>query len=175
MTLACNNWRAAEVWLDQYKALHHNSRIYNQTVCGSVEKRQGIRERLKCHDFNWFLSNVYPELQVPGTGDVAFGSFHLNQPSWLTCIDPIAHGGELTIGAGPCMQSYFVQQYRHTKEGQITQDDFCFTLPEPQVGVTVLQNLCRKEGERELQTWRKVKPSKKVQSRTGLQMTSTEI
>ena len=44
-TLACNNWRAAEVWLDQYKALHPNSRMYNETVCGSVKERLELRER----------------------------------------------------------------------------------------------------------------------------------
>ena len=119
-------------------------------------------------NFDCFLTNAYPELQVPGTGDVAFGSFHLNQPTWLQCIDPTAHGGELSIGAGPCMQSYFVQQYRHTADQQITQDDFCFTLPSAQVGVTVLQNLCRRQEEMEMQRWRRVKPSKKVFTRTGL-------
>ena len=167
-TLACNNWRAAEVWLDQYKALHPNSRMYNETVCGSVKERVELRERLKCNNFDWFLANVYPELQVPGLGDIAFGTFHLNQPSWLTCIDPTAHGGELTIGAGPCMQSYFVQQYRHTRQEQIMQDDFCFTLPEAQVGVTIITDLCRKTGEMDMQRWRKVKPSKKIFHKRGL-------
>jgi len=167
-TLACNNWRAAEVWLDEYKVLHPTSRTHNETICGSVKERVHLRERLKCKNFDWFLSNVYPELQVPGLGDLAFGSFHLGQPTWLTCIDPTAHGGDLTVGAGPCLQSYFVQQYRHTQDAQITQDDFCFTLPQPQVGVTIMQDLCRKDGEMDMQKWRRVKPSKKVRERTGL-------
>ena len=66
------------------------------------------------------------------------------------------------------MQSYFVQQYRHTRHEQIMQDDFCFTLPEAQVGVTVITTLCRKPGEMDMQRWRKVKPSKKIFTKTGL-------
>ena len=167
-TLACNNWRVAEVWLDEFRALHPGTRTNNASMCGSVKDRISLREKLKCKNFEWFLSDVYPELQVPGEGDLAFGSLHLNQPSWLTCIDPIAHGGELTIGAGPCMQSYFIQQYRHTKDEQIRQDDFCFTLTEPQVGVIIMQELCKASGKENLQKWKKVKPSKKVFKKTGL-------
>ena len=91
---------------------------YNATVCGGVEDRLQLRERLQCRDMAWYLDTVYPELQVPGDGDTGFGTVHLG-PDWLVCLDPTRHPGPLTVGASPCLQSHHPQQYRHTREGSI--------------------------------------------------------
>ena len=45
----------------------------NETRCGDITHRIKLREELKCQSFDWFLENIYPELQLPGNGDIAFG------------------------------------------------------------------------------------------------------
>ena len=32
---------------------------------GNVSARQQLRKDLKCHDFQWYIDNVYPELDIP--------------------------------------------------------------------------------------------------------------
>jgi polypeptide N-acetylgalactosaminyltransferase len=32
---------------------------------GNTDKRKGLREKLKCHNFRWYLQNIYPESQMP--------------------------------------------------------------------------------------------------------------
>ena len=73
------------------------------------------------------------------------------------------------MGAGPCLQSHHAQQWRHTPQDTIRQDDFCLTTEAAEVGAPVLQSLCG-QGDSGLgsQTWRRLTPSDKVRRRTGL-------
>ena len=43
-------------------------------------------------------------------------TLHISDHSWLTCIDPTRARGELSVGAGPCMQTHHAQQWRHTRQ-----------------------------------------------------------
>ena len=43
------------------------------TKCGDIGPRKELRDKLKCQSFLWYLENIYPELQLPGNGDIAFG------------------------------------------------------------------------------------------------------
>ena len=158
-TVACNSWRAAAVWMDQYQSLFSRAGKGDRE-CGKVDERRQLRKDLRCKDFSWFLNNVYPELQVPGEGDQAFGSLHVGGPPWTTCLDPAAHGGETSVGAAPCLQSHHPQQYRHTADGQLRQDDFCLTVTDNQVGSLVEQRLCREEN-RDRQRWERLKVREK--------------
>ena len=75
-TVGCNNWRVAVVWLEEFQDLYHHlngGNKFNSSVCGDVSDRLALKKELKCQNFRWFLTNVYPELQLPKNGDISFG------------------------------------------------------------------------------------------------------
>lgn len=63
-----NSLRVAKVWLGPY--IKH----FYSTVAGSeamspgpgLQEREELRDRLQCKDFDWYHTNIYPELEVPG-------------------------------------------------------------------------------------------------------------
>lgn len=46
--------------------------LYIQGYYGDLTERKALRESLHCHDFQWYLDNVYPDLFVPNQA-IAFG------------------------------------------------------------------------------------------------------
>ncbi|KAF7992480.1 hypothetical protein HCN44_004824 [Aphidius gifuensis] len=61
-----NSLRVAHVWMDEYKKyfIRDLPKISNVDY-GDVSDRISLRNKLKCHDFSWYLDNVYPELTLP--------------------------------------------------------------------------------------------------------------
>ena len=57
----------ARTWLDQYEILYNftlkNSEL-KEECWGEPSKIREVRKKLQCKNFEWYLSNVYPELMV---------------------------------------------------------------------------------------------------------------
>ncbi|KAJ8961296.1 hypothetical protein NQ318_008982 [Aromia moschata] len=65
-TMLHNSLRVAYVWMDDYKQYFLNQRSDAKNIdYGDISSRLQLRKELKCHDFDWYLKNVYPELALP--------------------------------------------------------------------------------------------------------------
>ncbi|XP_046559362.1 polypeptide N-acetylgalactosaminyltransferase 2-like [Haliotis rubra] len=151
---ARNTRRAAEVWMDDYKQFYYAAVPSAKNIpFGDISKRLTLKEQLQCKPFKWFLENVYPELKVPDTQDVAFGSMQQSGQ----CIDTMGHFADGTLGIYPCHNAGGNQEFSLTKDGSIKHLDLCITLtgdaPESVVKLyqcqsdNILQVWDRTEGE----------------------------
>ncbi|XP_065697544.1 polypeptide N-acetylgalactosaminyltransferase 5 [Patagioenas fasciata] len=67
-TVERNLARVAEVWLDEYKELfygHAYHLVLNNLDVGDLTQQIQLRKKLQCKSFQWYLENVYPDLDAP--------------------------------------------------------------------------------------------------------------
>ncbi|CAO2600808.1 Polypeptide N-acetylgalactosaminyltransferase 6 [Lemmus lemmus] len=74
--IARNQVRLAEVWMDSYKKLFYrrNLQAAKMNNFGDISERLQLREQLHCHNFSWYLHNVYPEMFVPDLNPTFYGA-----------------------------------------------------------------------------------------------------
>jgi len=62
-----NALRVAKVWLGDYiKHFYATASGVETMNAGDISKRLKLKEDLKCKDFEWYHTNIYPELEIPG-------------------------------------------------------------------------------------------------------------
>ncbi|XP_048247022.1 polypeptide N-acetylgalactosaminyltransferase 5-like [Haliotis rufescens] len=79
-----NAARVAEVWMDDYKKFFYQTTGSDKVVVGDISERQELRRSLNCHNFEWYLKNVLPELPVP-TDCLTVGE--IRNAAYNNCID----------------------------------------------------------------------------------------
>ncbi|XP_051008155.1 inactive polypeptide N-acetylgalactosaminyltransferase-like protein 5 [Acomys russatus] len=73
-----NTLRVVHVWLDEYKDNFFLQRPFLKYVSyGNITERVELRKRLGCKSFQWYLDNVFPELEpFINTGEKDQNHFH---------------------------------------------------------------------------------------------------
>lgn len=132
-----NKLRTAMIWMDQYAELVKlaSAPLPSGVEVGSLEYMQGVRDRLHCKPYSWYLSNVYPEI-LPSAdrllGSLGSGSLrangYLRSPGLNACIDTLnrKNAGE-AIGAYPCHYLHGTQALVAATDGTIVVAELAFS------------------------------------------------
>ncbi|XP_076461829.1 polypeptide N-acetylgalactosaminyltransferase 5-like [Babylonia areolata] len=119
-----NSIRLAEVWMDHYKNYYYERFHHDLGDFGDVSERKKLREKLQCHDFSWYIHNVYPDLFIPGE---AIASGEIRSKAKPMCIDsPADHNSyHKAVSMWPCHGQGGNQYWMLSKSGEIRRDDGC--------------------------------------------------
>ncbi|KAB7505824.1 Polypeptide N-acetylgalactosaminyltransferase 2 [Armadillidium nasatum] len=134
---ARNTRRAAEVWMGDFKKYYYSAVPLARSV--AFGNRIELRKKLKCHDFGWYLENVYPELRIPDGGHATYGVFKQGQK----CMDTLGHNAEGTVGLYACHGTGGNQEWALTHDDLIKHNDMCLTINEPRAGQSLILEPCQ--------------------------------
>ena len=130
-----NTDRLADVWLDEIHKRYYYERQQRRVKTESdfgydLIERKALRAELKCHSFEWYLKNVYPEQYVPDGESKYYGEIR-NRNVSNKCLDSIVEFKIRRIIAGNNCHGHGGSQYWiMSKEGEIRRDKFCLDYVE---------------------------------------------
>lgn len=156
-----NAKRLAAVWLDDYQMYLSKTLTSSDVSVGDVSDRVELRRQLNCRNFEWYLNNIYPELEIPGrrSSRVEYEKSVISSPQTLvegsikvTGLDICLMGDnnmkstELT--ASGCSQDEQSRNWRLTDAGEIIyRRNSCLN------GYPPTPRLTKCDGDRGAQRW----------------------
>ncbi|OWK64274.1 Polypeptide N-acetylgalactosaminyltransferase 15 [Lonchura striata] len=149
-----NKIRIAEIWLGSFKENFYK----HDTVAFLISKaekpdcseRLQLQKRLGCRNFQWFLSNVYPELSQPGDTPRLSGKLYNTGTGFCADYRPGRATAEGSIELSPCSDSVTQNFEYNMKEILLGSAPLlCFDVRH---GKVVPQN-CTKETDNSNQHW----------------------
>uniref|UniRef100_G1SCN1 Ricin B lectin domain-containing protein n=1 Tax=Oryctolagus cuniculus TaxID=9986 RepID=G1SCN1_RABIT len=132
-----NNRRLAEVWMDEFKNFFYIiSPGVTKVDYGDISSRLGLRHKLQCKPFSWYLENIYPDSQIPchyfSLGEIR--NVETNQ-----CLDNMARKENEKVGIFNCHGMGGNQVFSYTANKEIRTDDLCLDVSKLHGPVTMLK------------------------------------
>ncbi|XP_071477696.1 polypeptide N-acetylgalactosaminyltransferase 13-like [Diadema antillarum] len=133
-TFMRNTMRLVEVWVDQpYRDIFYSLKPQLMgKEFGDISDRVKLREDLHCHDFKWFLNNVFPALNVPNSKSHARGE--LRNLGLGVCLDTMGKG---TMAVYPCHGEGNNQAFSLGWDNHLYHKNRCISLMRGQVQLTI--------------------------------------
>ncbi|NXF14383.1 GLT15 acetylgalactosaminyltransferase, partial [Rhodinocichla rosea] len=150
-----NKIRIAETWLGSFKENFYKhdtvafliSKVKTSPDCS---ERLQLQKRLGCRNFQWFLSNVYPELSQPGDTPRFSGKLYNTGVGFCADYRPGRATAEGSIELSPCSDSPTQHFEYNMKEILLhSAPRLCFDVRH---GKVIPQN-CTKETDNSNQHW----------------------
>ncbi|KAH3721774.1 hypothetical protein DPMN_064722 [Dreissena polymorpha] len=162
-----NAVRLAEVWLDDYKHFYYESIAYQLGNYGNVTDRKMLRERLKCHSFQWYIDNVFPEVKLPVKSRLV-GQFKaaLAPNLCLDSMSPVASGNEVKLYQ--CHDVNGNQLWRYTVLDTLSIGTGCLTYWQSNTSMLTF-NEC--QGNKPGQKWTRLEDGRFIANSTQLCLT----
>ncbi|KFQ21668.1 Polypeptide N-acetylgalactosaminyltransferase 15, partial [Merops nubicus] len=154
-----NKIRIAETWLGSFKEnfYKHNtvafliSKVKTSAENPDCSERLQLQKRLGCRNFQWFVSNVYPELSQPEDTPRFSGKLYNTGAGLCADYRPGRATAEGSIELSPCSDS-LTQHFEYSSRKEIRLGSaplFCFDVTHG----NVLPQNCTKETDSSHQHW----------------------
>ncbi|NXN90934.1 GLT15 acetylgalactosaminyltransferase, partial [Rhinopomastus cyanomelas] len=153
-----NKIRIAETWLGSFKEnfyKHDTVAFLISKVKTSVglycSERLQLQKRLGCRNFQWFISNVYPELSPPEDTPRLSGKLYNTGTGFCADYQPGGATAEGSIKLSPCSDS-LTQHFEYTSMKEIRLGSAPLLCFDVRHGKVIPQN-CTKETDNSHQHW----------------------
>uniref|UniRef100_H0WYC3 Polypeptide N-acetylgalactosaminyltransferase n=1 Tax=Otolemur garnettii TaxID=30611 RepID=H0WYC3_OTOGA len=132
-----NNRRLAEVWMDEFKNFFYIiSPGVTKVDYGDISSRLGLRHKLQCRPFSWYLENIYPDSQIPRH---YFSLGEIRNVETNQCLDNMARKENEKVGIFNCHGMGGNQVFSYTANKEIRTDDLCLDVSKLNGPVTMLK------------------------------------
>ncbi|NWV90624.1 GLT15 acetylgalactosaminyltransferase, partial [Machaerirhynchus nigripectus] len=159
-----NKIRIAETWLGSFKENFYKhdtvafliSKVKTSVDVCFLEKpdcseRLQLQKRLGCRNFQWFISNVYPELSQPGDTPRFSGKLYSTGVGFCADYRPGGAAAEGSIELSPCSDS-LTQHFEYNSMKEIRLGSAPLLCFDVRHGKVIPQN-CTKETDNSNQHW----------------------
>ncbi|NXH33034.1 GLT15 acetylgalactosaminyltransferase, partial [Myiagra hebetior] len=151
-----NKIRIAETWLGSFKENFYKhdtvafliSKVKTSPDCS---ERLQLQKRLGCRNFQWFVSNVYPELSQPGDTPRFSGKLYSTSLGFCADYRPGRATAEGSIELSPCSDS-LTQHFEYNSMKEIRLGSAPLLCFDVRHGKVIPQN-CTKETDNSNQHW----------------------
>ncbi|RWS30379.1 polypeptide N-acetylgalactosaminyltransferase 5-like isoform X1 [Leptotrombidium deliense] len=136
-----NAARILETWMDDHRLFFYN--LFPDALRksrGDTKHRFEMREKLKCHDFNWYLENIFPESSFPLKYRYLGQIEHIQTRYCMDTMYSLLSNNE-EIRLRYCIldtdgtQFTYSQQFVYTENDEIQSDGECLDVNEQKIVV----------------------------------------
>lgn len=117
-----NKLRAAHVWMDEAAKIVSLAfaPLPKSLPLGDLSVPRKVRDTLKCHDYNWYHKEVYPELFFPELKNSRGGALRGRVNGEAVCVDTMMQEQVgRPIGSYPCHYQHGSQAFLLTGDGML--------------------------------------------------------